>query len=432
MKARVLVGWIMRLLLAAYVPWCIYVLFSNKKELDLGGKIDDCCTDFRDIDMVNNQIQPVLLQLVNTNFFRRFKVDLEAKCPFWALNQICKNPTSCGICVCDEQDIPINWKKEDKKAQSRGKLSPSHTDLFQERRDTPKSGDWGLGEEDSPTSVYVDLIKNVEAYTGYQGQNIWNAIYKENCFVGPSCLEERLLNRAVSGMHASVSTHLSEYFIDFDINVTYPNVQMYFEKVGNHPDRIKNLYFAFSILLRGLNIATDYLRTYNFSTGTFLEDLRAHKLVTELLELSHKYGDVPFDESVLFKDESKLALKSQLKEYFSNITRIMDCVDCEKCKTYGKLQIKALGTALKLIFDENTKSRISLDRNEIIALVNSLCKWSTSIKLIPEMFARANSFSLEVVRISTFFLFLLIIISKVMLFAHRQVVTKFKKRIKPE
>jgi ERO1-like protein beta len=52
-------------------------------------------------------------------------------------------------------------------------------------------------------------------------------------------------------MHASVSSHLSEYYIDFDAGPSpYPNVKMYFEKVGNHKTRIKNLYFAYTLVLR--------------------------------------------------------------------------------------------------------------------------------------------------------------------------------------
>jgi ERO1-like protein alpha len=312
---------------------------------------------------------------------------------------------------------------------NRGKLNPTSKDLFKDAVESAHPKDWVLGEEDNPNSAYVDLIKNVEAFTGYQGQNIWNTIYNHNCFKGETCTEERLLRRAISGMHTSVSTHLSEYYTDFELDVAYPNTEMYFEKVGNHPERIKNLYFSFSILLRGLNLATDYLRTYNFSTGAFLEDVSTHRMVTTLLEASLKYGEVPFDETALFKDQSKLAVKGQLKDFFHNITRIMDCVDCEKCKTYGKLQINGLGTALKIIFDENYKQQIKLSRNEIISLVNTITKWSTSIKLIQVMFDRANEIRFEGIKISSFLFFLLIFVSKLLLQAHHAMVSKFKRRI---
>lgn len=429
MKARKMVGYLMYAAWILYIPWCMYLLLFGGQTLRLEGKIDECCTDFRDINSINENIHPVLMNLVETNFFRRFKVDLQAKCPFWALNSICKNPKSCGVCLCDEKDIPSNWLEDDLKIFNRGKLSRTPKEFFKESKEIENPKDWVLGEEDNPNSVYVDLIKNVESFTGYQGQDIWNTIYHHNCFKGETCTEERLLRRAISGMHTSVSTHLSEYYQDYELDVAYPNTEMYFEKVGNHPDRIKNLYFSFSILLRGLNLATDYFRTFNFSSDSFFEDASTHRLVTTLLETSLKYGDVPFDESALFKDHSKLGLKKQLKEYFHNITKIMDCIDCEKCKTYGKMQIKGLGTALKIIFDENYKLEIKLNRNEIIALVNTLAKWSTSIRLIPVMFDRANSIRFEGVKIASFLLLLIIVVSKLMLKAHHVVVAKFKRRI---
>jgi ERO1-like protein alpha len=429
MKARKMVGVLMSGVWILYIVWCMYLFLYGGRTLRLEGKIDECCTDFRDINSINENINPILLSLVETNFFRRFKVDLQSKCPFWALNAICKNPKSCGVCLCDEKEIPSSWKAEDLKIFNRGKLSTSSKEFFKESTEPNNTKDWVLGEEDNPNSAYVDLIKNVESFTGYQGQNIWNTIYHHNCFAGETCTEERLLRRAISGMHTSVSTHLSEYFNDFELDVSYPNTEMYFERVGNHPERIKNLYFSFSILLRGLNLATDYLRTYNFSTGSFMEDVSTHRQVTTLLETSLKYGDIPFDESSLFKDQSKLGLKHQLKEYFHNITRIMDCVDCEKCKTYGKMQIKGLGTALKIIFDENYKQQITLNRNEIIALINTMAKWSTSIRLIQVMYDRANEVRFEGVRIASFLFFLLIVVSKFMLKAHHSVVAKFRKRI---
>ncbi len=43
---------------------------------------------------------------------------------------------------------------------------------------------------------------------------------------------------------------------------------------------------------------------------------------------------------------------------FRNISRVMDCVGCDKCKLWGKLQVTGLGTALKILFwtDNSTKA----------------------------------------------------------------------------
>ncbi len=37
-------------------------------------------------------------------------------------------------------------------------------------------------------------------------------------------------------------------------------------------------------------------------------------------------------------------LREQFVQKFQNISRIMDCVGCEKCKLWGKLEILGIGT----------------------------------------------------------------------------------------
>lgn len=83
---------------------------------------------------------------------------------------------------------------------------------------------------------YYDLSLIPERYTGYSGadaQRVWKTIYEENCFglseanlvsskPGPAavvpdtlasdgadqCLEKRVYYKIVSGLHASISTHI--------------------------------------------------------------------------------------------------------------------------------------------------------------------------------------------------------------------------------
>jgi ERO1-like protein alpha len=60
----------------------------------------------------------------------------------------------------------------------------------------------------------------------------------------------------------------------------------------------------------------------------------------------------------------------------------MDCVTCEKCKVWGKLQILGLGTAIKILLTpekEVKKSVNFLNRQEVIALVNTLHQLTTSV-----------------------------------------------------
>lgn len=60
----------------------------------------------------------------------------------------------------------------------------------------------------------------------------------------------------------------------------------------------------------------------------------------------------------------------------------MDCVSCERCRLWGKIQTTGVGTALKvlsLVGDDKWESSI-FRRSEIIALFNTLGRLSESIR----------------------------------------------------
>ena len=54
----------------------------------------------------------------------------------------------------------------------------------------------------------------------------------------------------------------------------------------------------------------------------------------------------------------------------------MDCVGCDKCKLWGKVQVQGVGTALKVLFSGRKNGRpLYLSRMEIISLFNVLGRW---------------------------------------------------------
>jgi len=113
--------------------------------------------------------------------------------------------------------------------------------------------------------------------------NIWRAIYEENCFKPPVdrpqhqldsghgmalpslplgcaswvmqlvaglCFEERVFYRLISGLHASVSVHIAEFWEQDTSGLWKHNSEEFWRRVGNHPDRIRNLLFTYLFLLR--------------------------------------------------------------------------------------------------------------------------------------------------------------------------------------
>jgi hypothetical protein len=64
-----------------------------------------------------------------------------------------------------------------------------------------------------------------------------------------------------------------------------------------------------------------------------------------LAQLEH-YPD-QFDESQLFTGEYARLLREEFRNHFINISRIMDCVGCDKCRLWGIKRINLEKNNLK-------------------------------------------------------------------------------------
>ncbi|XP_073248895.1 ERO1-like protein beta [Porites lutea] len=279
-----------------------------------------------------------------------------------------------------------------------------------------------LDDESSSGMEYVDLLRNPEKFTGYAGfsaQRIWNSIYNENCFkpaspysnnygvvtsknVGTMCLEKRVFYRVISGLHSSINIHLSALYL-FKGNGLMkpkwgPNLKEFKRRFdpgttsGEGPTWLKNLYFAYTVVLRAITKAAPFWEQEQFYTGDYEEDLHVQKLVKALLAKS-KTCPSTFDEKLMFKDPTNANnLKEEFRLHFRNVSRIMDCVGCDKCRLWGKLQVQGLGTALKILFSGHEfddgkfeKSRhFQLRRSEIVSLFNGFGRLSSSISYLQQ------------------------------------------------
>lgn len=65
-------------------------------------------------------------------------------------------------------------------------------------------------------------------------------------------------------------------------------------------------------------------------------------------------------------------MQEEFRSHFYNISRIMDCVGCNKCRLWGTVQVQGIGTALKILFAK--PHHLHLRRLEIVALFNVLGK----------------------------------------------------------
>jgi len=309
--------------------------------------------------------------------------------------------------------------------------------------------DYCVPEDESSTSKgdYVSLLRNPERFTGYAGdgaRQLWNAIYRENCFQkssfpnsaslgkvsmpkGPAaldfkavmdaagrqqlleqerqhnpltpfvaktgleaedeCLEKRVFYRVMSGMHASISTHLCWDFLNQTTGQWQPNVNCYVNRLHKFPDRISNLYFNYALVTRAIAKLGPYLSQggeYTFCMGDRDQDAATR---AKVLSVTEKAASVPqiFDESLMFKNGEGPSLKEDFRNRFRNVSRLMDCVGCDKCRLWGKLQTAGYGAALKVLFefDNNKNPDLPiLKRTELVSLFNTYARLSSSLNAI--------------------------------------------------
>lgn len=362
------------------------------------GVVEDCCCDYETVDSLNKEVlNPLLQELVKTPFFRYYKVKLWCDCPFWPEDGMCQL-RDCSVCECPEDEFPAAFRSSEHASCQEGRPEGAvdrtvDTKAFQGWTDTDNP--WTVDDETvSGDMTYVNLLLNPEKYTGYQGESacrIWEAIYAQNCFENgekDACTERRVFYRLISGLHTSISTHIAaDYLMDESTNLWGKNTSLMHERVLQHPERVQNLYFMYLFVLRAVIKAETYLSEAEYSTGNGAEDRLTHKLVTALVgsERLRSACPIPFDEAKLWRGPDAIELKQQLQRHFRNITALMDCVGCEKCRLWGKLQISGLGTALKILFSVDDVSGLDLQRNEVIALVNLLSRLSESLELVHEM-----------------------------------------------
>ena len=108
-----------------------------------------------------------------------------------------------------------------------------------------------------PTEDYYDTNEYPEAYTTYDGREIWQFIHNKICFADSASDEWQYdFDRAVSGFHASVSAHIVQGMRDDELagnvqdpNGLYPDAEntamfQYKRRLRDYPGAVENLYFA--------------------------------------------------------------------------------------------------------------------------------------------------------------------------------------------
>ena len=386
------------------MEWKYFLFFSFWTDLCLAfdcfciDKTDivscDCSVTDNSIDYFNNYlIYDKLKSLLERSYFRYFSYDNHQQCTFWDNDEelslgTCQNE-ACSIKICDKNSIPSAFLEECFRSQVDTTISESvRADLASWQKYDDKLNPFCHIEDFCPVCSYVDLTKNPETFTGYSGpsaQKIWEAIYDENCFssnfvdvnyesfLEGLCMEKRVFFRAFSGLHSSISIHISAQYPTAQFMHYGPNIKEFDRRFGHDKGLhwLKNLYFLFLLELQALESISDFLKIHHYYTDDEVEDEITKDLMKEMLEIKTIFNNPLFAD----KKDKKLLPFDEFQPHFSNISQIMNCVGCDKCKLWGKLQVTGITTAFKILFGNLFQPK----RREIVALLNSFGRLSTSI-----------------------------------------------------
>ncbi|KAJ3972099.1 endoplasmic reticulum Oxidoreductin 1-domain-containing protein [Lentinula raphanica] len=357
------------------------------------GPIDATSCDYETVDSYNGQLYDSLRYLLQLPFFKYLQIDLYRGCPFWEDDATCTEST-CSIANVDESEIPEEWR-----TKTLSKVAPVDETYHQVDGCYYRDSDFCF-LEDPQLGEYYDLTTIPERYTGYTGSSphqIWRAIYEENCFTprGPNsaleqaekCLEEKVYNKVISGLHASISTHICLDHLNQTTGEWGPDLQCYITRVASHPERLEYIYFNAVLLLRAVSRMTPYLTQYDYFQGVSQEQIgEAKRNLEKVVDIARQAGR--FDESRMFSGLDAISLREDFKAHFRNVSRIMDCIECDQCRLWGKVQTAGLATAMKILFELNdnvfnfalnSSSETVVQRSELAALFNTLNRFSESI-----------------------------------------------------
>jgi hypothetical protein len=271
----------------------------------------------------------------------------------------------------------------------------------------------GWARWDMPTEDYYDTSQFPEEYTGYDGSLVWKFIHERICFPQQQLKEQEGMsshndwrqdfNKAVSGLHSMISGQIIRGIYEkkrsgqtIEGQWTDPTVE--FERRlshnGENPLALENLYFTYMLLLSAVTVAKERLM-HDCTTGN-IDPSAAQKLQRVLdnpllLQATTKGGISTTSTSSIgiasqtlqnhaFQDPTSLwEARMRTRELF----RIMNCVQCNKCRLHGKISVLGLSTAFQLLLGGDALQRIH--RVEIAALMTTLSKFSTSIQFCNEI-----------------------------------------------
>lgn len=336
------------------------------------------------INSMNEGLEKLLENLRDKPYFRLYSVDMLGSCEYMPQELFECYSQTCEIYPVDQEEIPLA-------------ISTMDMDEHYFALD-------GWARWDMPSEDYYDTAQFPEEFTGYDGSEIWRFIHERIAFHDDSITDEydsdnwkADFNKAVSGLHSMISAQVvkgieakvvaEEEFAD-GCDWTDPVVEFKrrLSPEGETPLALENLYFGYMLMLSGVQAAKDRL-LQDCADGKIDEDTAAtlkpvldHPLLEqESISIAYK----KFHDHAVKDKGSLWEARLRTRDLF----RIMNCVQCNKCRLHGKIGAMGLSTAFQVLLggDGEGGDLKKIHRVEIAALMTTLSKFSTAISFCKRM-----------------------------------------------
>lgn len=306
------------------------------------------CAFGESITYNNKKVREAIQQLCFMDCFSKTAIEVTEECPPEINMKI-------GLCG---PGCMLSKEEKDRKT-----LDSFHLDAGE--RVVVKKGD------ENRIYMYLELNKILERYTGYSdGYKIWKQIYDV-------AKGDNLLEMAISGIHCSVSIHLCSFYSEEpEKRRLYMNYQLMEKKV--RPEYVKNMKNTLDMLLS--------LLPASFETISAVAN--RYKGCTEIVE---KIREAIPDVTPVY---SGYQVGQDTLEKASKISSIVGCINCMRCKVWGKVQLEGLKCAVKLLLKEKDES-IKITEREIVYFVNLINRLSSAATLY-ERFIIQRAYQMQI------------------------------------
>jgi len=180
MKLLAIILLILSLAAAIYVYMHPY--FKFEKSYRHFGQVGRSSVTVEQIREKNPAINQVLSKIVHTDYFKIFRGDMWKDCKIWDL------PAKCGRDQCtviEEDDVKNSTHIKAYKIISdlnTEEVEFTHHIPIEEYETSVANNRWMDDSYSDEDAYFIDLTKNPERFSGYNGSAIWYEIYENNLF----------------------------------------------------------------------------------------------------------------------------------------------------------------------------------------------------------------------------------------------------------